>query len=256
LTANQKKSLVAFYLSKYNEKAFRELGYDGSMSKAIDDLSIRITGSDVIPNAYLKQRRDEFDVFFDNGRAGYCKRKPTAAVTKMYEQWNVMNFMEITELVKMVLAGKMEEIQKVDLEAYGKDVSEIDFEMYLNFGKETVALKKKVRTVMERTYSKKKVDMLKRLYAYRCQICGRNIGEEYGVNIAEIHHIKYFSKSVDNTLGNLLVLCPNHHSLVHALNPQFNYEELGYVYPDGKIDKIALNLHLSYDKKEKKVRNI
>ena len=68
MTINQKKSLVAFYISKFNDDAFRELGYGGPLSKAMDDLSVRITGPGVAPNAYLRRRRDEFDVFFDNGR--------------------------------------------------------------------------------------------------------------------------------------------------------------------------------------------
>lgn len=57
------KSLVAFYISKFNDDAFRELGYGGPLSKAMDDLSVRITGPGVAPNAYLRRRRDEFDVF-------------------------------------------------------------------------------------------------------------------------------------------------------------------------------------------------
>ena len=238
MTNNQKKSLVAFYISKYNEDALKELGYTGSVSKAMEDLSIRITGLGIAPNAYIKQRRDEFDVFFNNGRVGYHKRKSTATVIEMYERWNVMNFEEITELVKMVLDGTMEEMQNLDLEAYGDKVSEYDMETYLNFDDETAALNKTVKSVIERMYSKKKVDMLKRLYAYRCQICGKNVGAEHGVNIAEAHHIKYFSKSVDNSSDNLLILCPNHHSIVQ------------YIYPDGKIDKIVLDLHLTHGKEE------
>lgn len=249
MTNNQKKSLVAFYISKYNEDALKELGYTDSVSKAMEDLSIRITGPGIVPNAYIKQRRDEFDVFFDNGRVGYHKRKPTIAVVEMYQQWNIMSFKEITQLVKMVLDGTMEEIQTVDLEAYSDKVSEYDIEMYLNFDDETAALHKTVRSIIERTYSKRKVDMLKRLYAYKCQICGKNIGAEHGTNIAEAHHIKYFSKSVDNSSDNLLILCPNHHSIVHSLNPKFDYDGLQYIYPDGKIDKIVLNLHLTHGKK-------
>lgn len=251
MTDNQKKSLVAFYISKYNEDAFRELGYYGSASKAMEDLSVRITGPGVIPNAYIKQRRDEFDVFFDNGRVGYHKREPAPSVIEMYEQWNVMSFEEITELVKMILDGKMEESQEMNLEAYGEGVSEYDIETYLNFDDDTAALNKKVKMVIERTYSKKKMDMLKRLYAYRCQICGRNVGAKYDANIAEAHHIKYFSKSVDNSSDNLLILCPNHHRLIHTLNPEFNYDELQYIYPNGKIDKIVLDLHLTHNKGSK-----
>lgn len=250
MTINQKKSLVAFYISKYNEDAFKELGYTGPAYKAMDDLSIRITGPTVVPNAYIKQRRDEFDVFFDNGRVGRRNRKPTAAVTEMYERWNVMSFKEISELVKIVLGGMLEENQELNLETDGGIVSEYDVEMYLNFVDETASLNKNVKTVIERTYSKQKVDMLKRLYAYRCQICGKNVGLEYGANIAEAHHIKYFSKSVDNSSNNLLIVCPNHHSLIHALNPKFDYKELQYIYPDGKVDKVVLDLHLTKGKEE------
>lgn len=250
MTINQKKSLVAFYISKFNDDAFRELGYGGPVSKVMDDLSVRITGPGVAPNAYLRRRRDEFDVFFDNGRAGQCNRKPTATVTELYEQWDVMEFEEITEIVKSVLDGTMEETQVINLDVDGEKVSEYDVEQYLNFDDNTAALNKRVKSVIERTYSKKKVDMLKRLYAYRCQICGQNVGEEHGVNIAEAHHIKYFSKSVDNSSDNLLILCPNHHSLIHALNPEFDYDELQYIYPDGTIDKIVLDLHLTRGKEE------
>ncbi len=63
MTINQKKSLVAFYISKFNDDAFRELGYGGPVSKAMDDLSVRITGPGVEPNAYLRRRRDELMCF-------------------------------------------------------------------------------------------------------------------------------------------------------------------------------------------------
>ena len=189
-------------------------------------------------------------MFFDNGRAGQHNRKPTATVTELYEQWDVMEFKEITEIVKSVLDGTMEETQVINLDVDGEKVSEYDVEQYLNFDDNTAALNKTVKSVIERTYSKKKVNMLKRLYAYRCQICGQNVGEEHGVNIAEAHHIKYFSKSVDNSSDNLLILCPNHHSLIHILNPKFDYDELQYIYPDGKTDKIILDLHLTHGKEE------
>mgnify|MGYP002707584737 FL=1 len=92
--------------------------------------------------------------------------------------------------------------------------------------------------------------MLKRIYAYRCQICGVNIGSDYGTNIAEAHHINYFSKSIDNSSDNIVILCPNHHSLIHKLNPQFDYQKLQYVYPNGKVDKLILDLHLAKDRKD------
>ena len=158
MTINQKKSLVAFYISKFNDDAFRELGYGGPVSKAMDDLSVRITGPGVAPNAYLRRRRDEFDVFFDNGRVGQRNRKPTETVKELYGQWNVMEFEEITEIVKSVLDGTMEETQVINLDVDGEKVSEYDVEQYLNFDDNTAALNKTVKSVIERTYSKKKVE--------------------------------------------------------------------------------------------------
>lgn len=55
---------------------------------------------------------------------------------------------------------------------------------------------------------------------------------------------------VSKAMDNLLILCPNHHSLIHALNPKFDYDELQYIYPDGKTDKIILDLHLTHGKEE------
>ena len=97
-----------------------------------------------------------FDVFFDNGRAGQHNRKPTATVTELYEQWDVMEFKEITEIVKSVLDGTMEETQVINLDVDGEKVSEYDVEQYLNFDDNTAALNKTVKSVIERTYSKKK----------------------------------------------------------------------------------------------------
>ncbi len=47
MTVNQKKSLIAFFLSKYNMKAFEELGYTGSMTLAMADMSQKITGAEI-----------------------------------------------------------------------------------------------------------------------------------------------------------------------------------------------------------------
>ena len=62
MTINQKVFSGILHF-KFNDDAFRELGYSGPVSKAMDDLSVRITGPGVEPNAYLRRRRDEFDVF-------------------------------------------------------------------------------------------------------------------------------------------------------------------------------------------------
>lgn len=65
MTNNQKKSLVDFYLSKYNDKAIEKLGYK-KITEALNDLSERLKG-DGKANSFIKRRRDEFDVFLTTG---------------------------------------------------------------------------------------------------------------------------------------------------------------------------------------------
>lgn len=87
-------------------------------------------------------------------------------------------------------------------------------------------------------------ESLKELYDYRCQICGENFSLKYGCNIAEAHHIEYFTKSLNNDAENIIILCPNHHSVVHRVNPVFNSEKLMFEYGNGFREKIRLNLHI------------
>lgn len=85
---------------------------------------------------------------------------------------------------------------------------------------------------------------LKRTYHYRCQICGRNFGEFYGVNLVDCHHIAPFSESLNNDAANLLIVCPNHHRIIHAAKPTFDRRRKLYLYPNGHEESLQLNEHL------------
>lgn len=106
-------------------------------------------------------------------------------------------------------------------------------------GMETVS-----RIVRIRKLNKKIGDNLKLLYGYRCQICGKLIGERYGSHIAEAHHIDYFVKSLNNDSSNQMIVCPNHHSIIHDANPVFDRGRLMYIYKNGIEEKLVLNKHL------------
>lgn len=88
-------------------------------------------------------------------------------------------------------------------------------------------------------------DGLKLLYDYRCQICGQKIGAAYGSNLIHAHHIDYFVKSLNNNASNVLVVCPNHHAVIHDRNPEFDRKNLVYHYPNGLTEGLALNKHLN-----------
>ncbi|MEG1433263.1 hypothetical protein [Eubacterium sp.] len=85
---------------------------------------------------------------------------------------------------------------------------------------------------------------LKALYDHRCQICGEQCGEAYGVTVAEAHHIDYFVESLNNDASNQMILCPNHHSIIHAAKPTFQLKEGLWVYPNGLREGLSLDMHL------------
>jgi hypothetical protein len=87
-------------------------------------------------------------------------------------------------------------------------------------------------------------DNLKLLYEFRCQICGLNIGTRYNSQVVEAHHIDYFVKSLNNGVSNQMVVCPNHHSIIHERNPVFNRTKKYYTYENGLVEGLILNYHI------------
>ena len=97
---------------------------------------------------------------------------------------------------------------------------------------ENAAIQEMERVVRIRKLNRKIGDNLKQLYDCRCQICGRRMGEDYGSDVCEAHHIDYFVNSLNNDAGNQLIVCPNHHSIIHDVNPVFDRKTLTYTYDD------------------------
>lgn len=100
------------------------------------------------------------------------------------------------------------------------------------------------RLVKIRKLSRAIGDNLKEVYEYRCQICGENIGSRYDTHIVEAHHIDYFVTSLNNDASNQLIVCPNHHSIIHKTNPKFIRGKKLFLYPNGLKDELKLNVHL------------
>jgi hypothetical protein len=86
-------------------------------------------------------------------------------------------------------------------------------------------------------------DGLKHLYLHRCQVCGNDFEPTYGAKYAESHHIQYLSQGGPDISPNIMVLCPNHHRIIHETNAQFNRASLQYEYPNGLQEKLLLPTH-------------
>ena len=88
-------------------------------------------------------------------------------------------------------------------------------------------------------------DNLKMLYEYKCQICGDNFGKRYDAHIVESHHINPFVVSINNDAANQIIICPNHHRVIHRAEPVFDRGRLLFVYKNGVEERLLLNKHLS-----------
>lgn len=103
----------------------------------------------------------------------------------------------------------------------------------------------KERTVKLRILDHKIGDNLKKLYSYRCQVCGQAIGEPYGNRpVIDAHHIEPFTQSINNNYDNIMILCPNHHRIIHTFNGEFHRKSGDIWYPNGFHEPLKLNIHL------------
>ena len=118
--------------------------------------------------------------------------------------------------------------------------NEIEYEME----DKSSGIEKRLQIVKIRKLNRKIGENLKLLYGYRCQICGQVIGEKYGSHIAEAHHIDYFVNSLNNDANNQMIVCPNHHSVIHDANPVFDRRRMVYGFDNGVEERIILNKHL------------
>lgn len=128
----------------------------------------------------------------------------------------------------------------------GKDIREEEFERMgeydlTDFG---ARIETREQVVRIRRLDRSIGENLKRLYKYRCQICAENFGKMRGVDTAESHHIKAFVKSLNNDSENLLIVCPNHHTVIHKAQPVFDRKRLIFAYPNGFEERLRLNKHL------------
>ena len=144
-------------------------------------------------------------------------------------------------ILEPILVDDMQVLREV---VKGQKERELEAGLESDIQDETAGYDQMNQLIIIRKLNKKIGDNLKRLYQYRCQICGRLIGEEYGSHVVEAHHIEYFVKSLNNDASNQIIVCPNHHSIIHDVDPVFDRKRLLYIYPNGFEEKFVLNMHL------------
>ena len=144
-------------------------------------------------------------------------------------------------VLEVIVADEIEILKET---VYGKQERLVEAEIDYEKKDEGAGVSINQRLVKVRKLNRLIGENLKLLYGYRCQICGQLIGEEYGARVVEAHHIDYFVNSLNNDAGNQMIVCPNHHSIIHDTNPLFDRCRRMYLYANGYEQRLVLNKHL------------
>lgn len=149
-----------------------------------------------------------------------------------------------TELPNVFVAECITTSEKLELSKEVKLMAELDFETFEPREDKSASIKQVTRLQKIRQLDRSIGDSLKHLYGYRCQMSGEIIGEAYGVNCVEAHHIVPFTESMNNDTSNIIILSPSYHRIVHKAKPDFDRESLAFRFPNGLVECVKLNKHL------------
>lgn len=124
--------------------------------------------------------------------------------------------------------------------------SEQNYEESINYPKTdpTAAIEEVQKLAKIRRLNRAIGDSLKILYDYKCQICGDDFGKRFDVHIVETHHIDPFVNSLNNDAANQIIICPNHHKVIHRAEPVFDRGRLLFLYRNGVEERLVLNRHI------------
>ena len=234
--------VFAYYLSEYDMEAFSALGFD-TRTKGFEGIAASFS----MKANYLKRLRDEYDVVTSSERAGQRNRRPRTRIVETAKQLARFSFEELTEMVKVLLENTETpaEVESTnDNEELPADIPEDALENILNAKDPSATIRIKVANNKVRVYKTSIIKQLKKIYDGKCQLCGCRPFNSVDEDICEAHHIEYFSSSKNNDSANIIILCPNHHRLIHKLNPNYDADRQVFVYPDGRTEDIKINYHL------------
>ena len=235
---------ITLYLNgrSYNAR-LNNLNFDAKYRNHADMVQIRYSGNSDIANAlrgcfsrsyaYIKSIKDMQD-------KGSKNHVPLPDEMKEYLAIYTTEY-DDSYILEPIVASDLE-VYRVSIENQKERIVEASIDYDVSDPNASFIENEKLTRI--RKLNRKIGENLKILYNYRCQICGKTIGEEYGSHIAEAHHIDYYVNSLNNDSNNQMIVCPNHHSIIHDANPRFDRKRMRYLYPNGAEQKIVVNLHL------------
>ena len=91
--------------------------------------------------------------------------------------------------------------------------------------------------------SRELVDKLQEIYRGRCQICRWDSKSRYHHHLSQGHHLQWLSRGGSDSLSNMVLVCPNHHTAIHRVDAAFDYADLSFAFMEHR-EKLVLNAHL------------
>lgn len=126
--------------------------------------------------------------------------------------------------------------------AYGSEPQQL--RLLLNDESLAYSTEKRAELIGSYPRNRQLVEDLNSLYLGRCQLCGFDSRTLYSADSSEAHHIIYRSRGGQDAMENLMLLCPNHHTIVHRTDAAFDFSKLHFVFPNGRIEPLCMNKHL------------
>jgi len=243
LARGESKNITVYLNGKKYWAKIINLNLDKKHNRKRDMLQIRYSSNSELSNA-LKAYFAKNYKYISNKRS--LRKKGDRSIIRLPEDHKEYLAIYTTEyedtyLFETIVAEDIYELREIV-----KNKQEYVLEASFNYDviDEKSTLFETERIMKIRKLNKKIGDNLKLLYNYRCQICGEDVGKKYDSQIVEAHHIEYFVTSLNNDSNNQLIVCPNHHRIVHSTNAIFDRHRLAYLYPNGVQERLVLNKHL------------
>lgn len=244
LKRGESKQITLYLNGKGYEASVKNVNFDSKFNRKTDIIQIRYS-----PNGDFAQALRGCFVNSYNYIKNIRELRPKSDRSMIRLPDGLKEYLAIytTEYEDSFIVETIESEDTILLKEIAKNHPELALEESFNYdakdNESTIFTDEKLIKI--RKLNKKIGDNLKLFYGYRCQICGKLIGESYGTQIVEAHHIDYFVSSLNNDSDNLLIVCPNHHRIIHDVNPIFDKKKLVYKYPNGLIEGLKINKHIN-----------
>jgi len=227
---------------KYSVKLINQLFDGGKYPNHKDILQIRYTPQ----SQFSKKLRNIFSNSYKYLMKERSKKNGNInlKIPKELEEYFVLY---TTEFQDVFFLDSITINEKKEIDFAINNIPEENFEALVNYNIEdkSANIEEKHKLVKIRRLNRSIGNNLKLLYNHRCQICGSNFGKIYNSHIVEAHHIQSFTETKNNNFDNILIICPNHHRIIHKVKPIFDKTNLRFSYKNGLVEKLILNEHIS-----------